>query len=104
MTDADCEPLWEPLLEPADLLQYFPELQAKVQSATSVAADGSRPLPEFLTIPERELALLIGPEPVPLDDVASRSGREVSEVLALLSALEIAGVVEQHPGRHFRRV
>jgi DNA processing protein len=93
-----------PLLEPVDLLQYFPELLAKAQSVTSVAVDGSGSLPEFLTTPERELALLIGPEPLPLDDVASRSGREVSEVLALLSGLEIAGVVEQSPGRHFRRV
>lgn len=93
-----------PLLEPADLLQHFPELRLKAESSSGVAVDRSQPLPAFLSTPERELALLIGPEPQPLDDVASRSGRQVGEVLALLSGLEIAGVVEQSPGRHFRRV
>lgn len=93
-----------PLLEPADLLHYFPEIRPKTQSVSDVALDGPGPLPAFLTAPERELALLIGPEPLPLDDVAIRSGRQVNEVLALLSGLEIAGVVEQGPGRCFRRV
>ncbi len=40
---------------------------------------------------------------VHIDELAARSGRPVSGVLALLSSLEIAGVAEQHPGRHFRR-
>jgi DNA processing protein len=93
-----------PLLEPSDLLDHFPELQPKAGSLPAVAVDGPRPLPTFLTLPERELALLIGPEPLALDDVAIRSGRQVHEVLALLSGLEIAGVVEQSPGRLFRRV
>jgi DNA processing protein len=93
-----------PLLEPADLLQYFPELRPKTQSVSGIAVEGGGALPAFLTTSERELALLIGPEPLALDDVASRSGRQVSEVLALLSGLEIAGVVEQSPGRCFRRV
>jgi predicted Rossmann fold nucleotide-binding protein DprA/Smf involved in DNA uptake len=41
---------------------------------------------------------------VHIDELAARSGKPVSGVLALLSSLEIAGVAEQHPGRHFRRV
>jgi DNA processing protein len=93
-----------PLLEPADVLHYFPEIRPSVPSVAVVAVDGPAPLPAFLTASERELALLIGPEPLPLDEVAIRAGRQTNEVLALLSSLEIAGVVEQSPGRLFRRV
>ncbi len=93
-----------PLLEPDDLLHYFPEIRPQTQRITDATLDGPAPLPAFLTPPERELALLIGPEPLPLDEVAIRAGRQVNEVLALLSGLEIAGVVEQSPGRLFRRV
>ena len=93
-----------PLLEPADLMQYFPELRLRAPSVAEIAVDGPAPLPSSLTKPERELALLLGPEPLPLDEVAVRAGRQVNEVLALLSSLEIAGVVEQSPGRLFRRV
>jgi predicted Rossmann fold nucleotide-binding protein DprA/Smf involved in DNA uptake len=38
-----------------------------------------------------------------LDDLVSRSGRPAGELLAVLGALEIAGVVEQRPGRLFQR-
>jgi DNA processing protein len=93
-----------PLLEPGDLLHYFPGFRPKTHAVPEVAVEGPRPLPASLTTSERELALVIGPEPLPLDEVAIRAGRQVHEVLALLSGLEIAGVVEQSPGRLFRRV
>jgi DNA processing protein len=93
-----------PLLEPADVLHYFPDIRPRAPTVAQVAVDGPAPLPPFLTPSERELALLIGPELQPLDEVALRYGRQVNEVLALLSALEIAGVVEQSPGRLFRRL
>jgi DNA processing protein len=93
-----------PLLQPADVLHYFPEIRPTAPRVADVAKDGPAPLPECLTTTERELALLIGPEPLPLDEVAIRAGRQVNVVLALLSSLEIAGVVEQSPGRLFRRV
>jgi DNA processing protein len=93
-----------PLLEPADVLHYFPEIRPRGPKVADVAIDGPTPLPESLSPSEREVALLIGPESLPLDEVAIRAGRQVSEVLALLSSLEIAGVVEQSPGRLFRRV
>ena len=38
------------------------------------------------------------------DELAGRSRRPINEVLSLLGGLEIAGVVEQGPGRVFRRV
>jgi len=63
-----------------------------------------RALPEILSPEERELAILLGTEPVHPDELASRSRRPIGEVLGLLSGLEIAGVVEQGPGRVFRRI
>jgi DNA processing protein len=92
-----------PVLEPADLLQHFPELVAPTprQSAT---LNAGRPLPEVLSAEERELAVLIGGEPTHPDELAIRAGRPIGDVLGVLCALEIAGVVEQCPGRRFRRL
>ncbi len=90
-----------PVLEAADLLQHFPELAA-VPSRT--VAPSSRPLPEALLPEERELAGLFGPDAVHPDELALQSKRPIGEVLGLISGLEIAGVIEQCPGRLFRRV
>ena len=91
-----------PVLEPGDLLQHFPEL-AGHPMATAVPA-GARPLPEALSVDERQLAELLGSETIHPDELASRYKRPIGEVLGLLSGLEIAGVVEQRPGRVFRRL
>jgi DNA processing protein len=92
-----------PVLETADLLQHFPELavSGRPRVLPSLAA---RPLPEALSGDERELAGLVGAEAVHPDELAARFKRPVGEVLGLLCGLEIAGVVEQAPGRLFRRV
>jgi DNA processing protein len=92
-----------PLLEAADLLQHFPELVTSPPTAPLIRSTG-RALPEILSPEERELAILLGTEPVHPDELASRSRRPIGEVLGLLSGLEIAGVVEQGPGRVFRRI
>ncbi len=90
-----------PVLEPADLLQHFPEF---VTSPGKTAIQpASRPLPEQLSLEERELAGLVGSDPIHPDELALRSRRPIGEVLALLGGLEIAGVVEQGAGRLFRR-
>ena len=91
-----------PLLDPGDLLEHFPEL---VQPAgASLARGGPEPLPATLSDAERELAGLVGPAPVHPDELAGRCRMPIGEVLGILSGLEIAGVVEQGPGRVFRRV
>jgi DNA processing protein len=90
-----------PVLEPADLLQHFPELVPSPGRTASQAV--SRPLPDALSPGERELAGLLGPNPVHPDELATRSGRPIGEILALISGLEIAGVIQQYPGRLFRR-
>jgi DNA processing protein len=92
-----------PLLEPADLLHQFPELVTAAPASRFVAS-GGRTLPETLSSEERELAVLFGTEAVHPDELASRCRRPIGEVLGLLSGLEIAGVVEQGPGRVFRRL
>lgn len=91
-----------PVLEPADLLQHFPELVPSPRKAAPQPA--SPPLPDTLSHEERELAGLLGSHPIHPDELATRSKRPIGEVLALLGGLEIAGVVEQGAGRLFRRL
>jgi DNA processing protein len=91
-----------PVLEPLDLLRHFPELVPI--SERNAASPGLRPLPEGLAPEERELALMFDAEPIHPDELALRFRRPVGEVLGLLCGLEIAGVVEQAPGRVFRRI
>jgi DNA processing protein len=90
-----------PVLEPADLLQHFPELVTS-PSRTPIQL-ASRSLPDALSHEERELAGLLGPNPIHPDELATRFKRPIGEVLGLISGLEIAGVIEQCPGRLFRR-
>jgi DNA processing protein len=92
-----------PLLESADLLQLFPEFGSASTTAALVNT-AVRPLPEALSAEERELAGLFGLESVHPDALAIRCNRPIGEVLGILCGLEIAGVVEQRPGRVFRRV
>jgi DNA processing protein len=92
-----------PVLEPADLLEHFAELTGPT-AAAGVGSQTTRELPETLSAGERELARLLGQDPLHPDELASRSNRPIGEVLGLLCGLEIAGVVEQGPGRVFRRV
>jgi DNA processing protein len=90
-----------PLLCTDDLLVHYPEA---VRQAASVAEPTTKALPEGLGDVDQAVAELLGADPVLLDDLVGRSGRPAGELLAALCALEIAGVVEQRPGRLFRRV
>jgi DNA processing protein len=92
-----------PVLEPADLLEHFAELTGS-KPARVAFPQVTRELPETLSAEERELAGLLTQDPVHPDELATRFNRPVGEVLGLLCGLEIAGVVEQRPGRVFRRV
>ncbi len=102
-----------PVLEPLDLLGHFPELAPFPAAEAESSVQGSpvsKPvptpaeLPDTLSVPERELAGRIGSEPIHIDVLASRVRRPIAELLAQLCSLELAGVVEQHPGNLFRRV
>ena len=93
----------EPLLSPGDLLEHYPEA---IRPADGVAAGppSTQPLPGNLPPHDRAVAELLGAEPVALEELVLRAGRPPQDVLAVLCALEIAGVVEQQPGRRFRRL
>jgi DNA processing protein len=92
-----------PFLEPVDLLHHFPECERIVLAPPEAAPVQGTALPESLTQEEREVALLLGAEPLHLDDLVTRSCRPAGDLLSLLCGLELAGVVEQRPGRLFRR-
>ena len=92
-----------PLLEIDDLLQHFPEVPCSLGSI-SLGSQAPRPLPETLSTDERDLVTAIGADSLHPDELATRCKRPVAEVLGLLSCLEIGGVVEQNPGRLFRRL
>jgi DNA processing protein len=90
-----------PVLEAADLLQHFPEFVPAGNKTAAVTP--TRALPEALLAEERDLAGLFGSDALHPDELAMKCKRPISEVLALISGLEIAGVIEQCPGRLFRR-
>jgi DNA processing protein len=93
----------EPLLSSDDLLEHYPEA-VRPSEGFAEPPQVAKSLPEGLGAGDRAVAELLGTEPVVLDDLVGRSGRPPQELLAALCALEIAGVVEQGPGRVFRRV
>ena len=90
-----------PYLEPADLFALYAEVAFVPEPAP--VAGGERPLPDTLTTDERAVARLVGPDLVPLDAIAARCAKPVGVLLALLCGLELQGIVEQRPGRLFRR-
>jgi DNA processing protein len=92
-----------PVLESNDLLLHFsrlPNSGLTLPAAPSV----SRPLPPELSQEEKALASLFNERSLHPDELSTRLNRPVGEVLGLLCGLEIAGVIEQGPGRMFRRV
>ncbi|HZA98809.1 MAG TPA: DNA-processing protein DprA [Gemmatimonadales bacterium] len=91
-----------PVLEAADLLQHFPEFAPAGNKTAAVPP--TRALPEALLPEERDLAGLFGSNALHPDELAMKCKRPIGDVLALISGLEIAGVIEQCPGRLFRRV
>jgi DNA processing protein len=91
-----------PYLEPADLALLYPDVGFPAEAPPDGA--GPRPLPDSLSSAERGVAALLGLDPVALDSLVEQVGRPVGQVLAVLCSLEVQGVVEQRPGRKFRRI
>jgi DNA processing protein len=59
-------------------------------------------IPADLTDDERALLDVLGLGVEQIDDLATRSGRAVADALAVLTSLEIRGLVTQEPGKLFR--
>jgi DNA processing protein len=93
-----------PFLELRDLLDHFPDAERPEGARALASGAALTPLPATLTEAQRSVADLLAGEPALVDELIERSGRGAAELLALLSALEIAGVVEQRAGRRFVRV
>lgn len=93
-----------PLLEARDLLTHFPELNQAAPPRAFSAPAAIRDLPEHLSETERAVATILDDRPTHIDEIATRAARPIHQVLAALSSLEITGVVEQRPGRLFRRI
>jgi DNA processing protein len=87
-------------LEPADLLDAVGVRAPRRQPAAEESAGAPQPRTE-LTGAEATLFDLIGPDPVHVDTLASRSAMEPGLLLAALSSLELQGLVSQLPGKHF---
>jgi DNA processing protein len=92
-----------PVLEPGDLLLHFSGLPDSGLTP-SVVSNARRPLPQELSPEERALAALFHERSLHPDELSTQLERPVGEILGLLCGLEIAGVIEQGPGRMFRRV
>jgi predicted Rossmann fold nucleotide-binding protein DprA/Smf involved in DNA uptake len=60
-------------------------------------------LPSDLTDAERRVLVLLEVETKHVDDIATRLDVSPAETLAVLTSLEIRGLVTQEPGKVFRR-
>ncbi len=54
-----------------------------------------------LTAEEAELQQLLSTAPLPLEEIVTRCPWPASKTLALLSMLEVKGLVQALPGRHY---
>ena len=98
------EPLWDELdLSGTEDAVSFAAVPRQPDVAQGIAASGSagapaaRPAgrPEAI---EQRLAALLGPVPVPVDELARLAETSAREVRAALLALKLAGQVEWHGG------
>jgi DNA processing protein len=78
-----------------DILEELGPLYRTMRSAAGISPPGPQP--------DSWLLDLVGFEVVALDALVERSARPVAQVMAELSALEIAGVVERASGGYIRR-
>ncbi|MEM7591030.1 MAG: DNA-processing protein DprA [Cyanobacteria bacterium P01_A01_bin.83] len=83
----------EPLLE---MLGTIPSLDAM-----AVVTDEPKPIPELEPELER-VYLLISHESVPIDLIVEQTGLDISEILAVLSQLELMDLVTQLPGMRYQ--
>jgi len=81
-----------------DILESFPDLAARIPAAEAEPAALAG-----LSDSERRLLCAIGSAPLPIDDIIRVSPGPAAATAALLTALELKGLVRQHPGKIFAR-
>ena len=82
-----------------DVLEAFPDLADRLP-----AADAGTAALAGLSEPEQRLLSAIGSAPLPIDDIIRVSPGPAAATAALLTALELKGLVRQQPGKIFARV
>ena len=86
-----------PLLEAADLLAHYDGL-------TAPACSPAEPQPPALSPDSERVFVHLAGDPVHLDVLAERLSEPTGRLLAILSGLELQGLIQQHPGHLFSRV
>jgi len=82
-----------------DVLEAFHDLADRLP-----AADAGTAAIAGLSVPEQRLLSAIGSAPLPIDDIIRASPGPAAATAALLTALELKGLVRQQPGKIFARV
>ena len=82
-----------------DVLEAFPDLADRLP-----AVDAGTAALAGLSEPEQRLLSAIGSAPLPIDDIIRVSPGPAAATAALLTALELKGLVRQQPGKIFARV
>jgi DNA processing protein len=101
-----------PVLEVGDVLRHYDEAggsaKAQFHSEEKGPARSPRPLgpavDPTLTPDQRILLSTLEPGPLGLDELVQRSGLEVSQALAGLLSLELAGHIERDAGGRYRAI
>ena len=81
-----------------DVLESFPDLAARLPAVEGIPAAIAG-----LSDSEQRLLNAIGSAPLPIDDIIRISPDPAAATAALLTALELKGLVRQHPGKIFAR-
>ncbi|MDW8438557.1 MAG: DNA-processing protein DprA [Chloroherpetonaceae bacterium] len=87
------------VLSPDDVINEYPEHRAK----PTTLVEQMDAVPE-LSDEERKIYALLTSEPIHIDDLAEKSGLDVSDVLVALFELEMKNVARQLAGKMFQRV
>jgi DNA processing protein len=81
-----------------DILEAFPDLAARL-----AGAPGEPAAPAGLSDPERRLLEALGASALPIDEIIRVAPGPAAATAALLTALELKGLVRQQPGKIFAR-
>lgn len=86
-----------------DVLEELKLDSSTTASSTARSADDARAGPD-VTPAQRNVLDALGHDPVDIDTLCTRSGRDAGELTALLMELELAQHVERLPGNRYQRL
>ncbi len=89
----------EPLLEVADLLRHYPELGEVAAPSGVGSAPPVAPPPPGLTPEEAAVYRALAAGPLGLDDLVARTDLPAPQLLTLVTALELRGLLAPREGR-----